>query len=150
MREHTLILHMLCGKVASGKSTLCKHLTTPCTIVIAQDQWMSQLYKEELQSITDDIRLIPRLRNAICPHVPDILRDGLSAVMDWPANTKATRVWMRHIFELTGASHQLQLLNVPDEICLARQQARNAECRHEYNVIRAQFKELSRYLEPPT
>ena len=49
-----------------------------------------------------------------------------------------------------GASHQLHFLDVPDEVCLARLQRRNAEGRHEYNVSRAEFEELSSYFEPPT
>jgi hypothetical protein len=70
--------------------------------------------------------------------------------MDWPANTIATRAWMRSLFESAGASHRLHFLDVPDEICLARLQIRNAEGRHEYNVSPAEFEELSRYFEPPT
>ena len=150
MSEDTPVLHMLCGKAAAGKSTLCERLVTPRTIVIAQDHWMSKLYTEELQTVADYIRLVPRLRGAIGPHVVDILRAGLCVVMDWPANTIATRAWMRSLFESAGASHQLHFLDVPDEICLARLQIRNAEGRHEYSVSRAEFKELSRYFEPPT
>jgi len=35
MSESTPVLHMLCGKLAAGKSTLCEYLATPRTIVIA-------------------------------------------------------------------------------------------------------------------
>ena len=150
MSEDTPVLHMLCGKVAAGKSTLSRQLATPRTIVIAQDHWMSKLYKEEVQSVADYVRLVPRLCNAIGPHVADILRAGLCVVMDWPANTIAGRAWMRGIFELAGASHKLHFLDVPDEVCLARLQNRNAEGRHEYNVSRGEFEELSSYFQPPT
>lgn len=90
---------------------------------------MSKLYQEELQSVADYVRLVPRLRNAIGPHVADILRAGLCVVIDWPANTITSRVWMRNILESTGASHQLHFLDVPDEVCLARLRHRNAEGR---------------------
>jgi predicted kinase len=150
MSEGKPVLHMLCGKVAAGKSTLAQRLTAPRTILIAQDHWTSKLYKEELRSVADYVRLVPRLHDAMEPHVTDLLRAGLSVVMDWPANTIASRVWMRRIFELVGAAHQLHFLDVPDEVCLARLQARNAEGRHEYSVSRAEFEELSRYFEPPT
>jgi len=150
MSEAAPVLYMLCGKVAAGKSTLGQRLATPGSIVIAQDHWMSKLYKQELQSVADYARLIPRLRDAIGPHVADLLRAGLCVVMDWPANTIASRAWMRRIFESAGASHQLHFLDVPDEVCLARLQVRNAEGRHEYTVSRAEFEELTRYFEPPT
>src|SRR5436190_23809007 len=74
MSEDTPVLHMLCGKAAAGKSTLCERLVTPRTIVIAQDHWMSKLYTEELQTVADYIRLVPRLRSAIGPHVGHIAR----------------------------------------------------------------------------
>jgi predicted kinase len=141
---------MLCGKVAAGKSTLCARLATPRSIVIAQDHWMSNLYKEELQSVADYIRLVPRLRNAIGPHITNLLRAGLCVVMDWPANTVASRAWMRGLFEAAGASHKLHFLDVPDDVCLARLYVRNADGRHEYTVSRAEFEELGRYFEPPT
>jgi len=150
MSEDMPVLHMLCGKAAAGKSTLCERLVTPRTIVIAQDHWMSKLYPDELQTVADYIRLIPRLRSAIGPHVVDILRAGLCVVMDWPANTRATRAWVRSVFESAGAAHQLHFLDVPDAVCLARLGKRNAEGRHQYQVSRAEFEELSRYFEPPT
>ena len=150
MSEVKPIMHMVCGKVAAGKSTLCERLTTSNTIVIAQDHWMSNLYKDELKSVTDYIRLVSRLRDAMGPHIAEILRSGVSVVMDWPANTIASRAWMRGIFESAGASHQLHFLDIPDEICLARLQIRNAEGRHAFSVSQAEFEELGRYFEPRT
>src|SRR4051794_13312841 len=58
MTKDTPVLHMLCGKAAAGKSTLCERLVTPRTIVIAQDHWMSKLYTEELQTVADYVRLV--------------------------------------------------------------------------------------------
>jgi predicted kinase len=149
MSHHTPVLHMVCGKVAAGKSTLCRQLATPGILVIAQDHWMSKLYKEELRTVPDYIRLVRRLRDAMGPHLADLLGAGLSVVLDWPANTVASRAWMRNLFEAAGAAHKLHVLDVPDEVCLARLQARNAAGGHEYQVSCAEFDELSRYFEPP-
>jgi predicted kinase len=144
-------LHMVCGKVAAGKSTLCARLAqSPTTITVNQDVWMSRLYPDELRTIADYIRLVPRLRAAMGDHLSDLLRAGLSVVLDWPANTVASRRWMRGIFEAVGAAHQLHVLDVPDEVCKQRLIARNASGAHEYTVSAAQFDELSRYFEPPT
>jgi predicted kinase len=151
MPDHTPTLHMLCGKIAAGKSTLASRLgETPGTIVIIQDQWMARLWPDELRSVADYGRLVPRLRAAMGPHVVELLRSGLSVVLDWPANTVVSRGWMRGIFEEAGSAHRLHLLDVPDKVCLARLQARNAGGLHEYVVSHAEFVEITGYLEMPT
>lgn len=110
---------------------------------------MAALYPEELRSIADYVRLVPRLRAAMGPHVADLLRAGLSAVLDWPANTRTSRAWMRGVFEAAGAAHRLHVLDVPDKVCLARLAARNAGGIHEYQVSEAEFAELARHFEQP-
>lgn len=38
-------LHLVCGKIAAGRSTLCVRLAAaPGTILIAQDRWMKRLW----------------------------------------------------------------------------------------------------------
>jgi predicted kinase len=150
MPDQTPTLHMLCGKIAAGKSTLSARLgAAPSTIVIAQDEWMARLWPDELRTVADYARLVPRLRAAMGPHVVALLRSGLSVVLDWPANTVVSRRWMRGIFEAAGSAHRLHVLDVPDEVCLARLQARNASGLHEYSVSREEFAEITRYLEMP-
>lgn len=151
MTRQSPVLHMLCGKVASGKSTLAARLAQPPhTLLIAQDRWMAALYPDELRTVPDYVRLAPRLRTAMAPHLVELLRAGLSVVLDWPANTTATRAWMRGVFEAAGARHALHVLDSPDHLCLARLQARNERGTHEYRVSRAEYEAITRYFEPPT
>ena len=140
-------LHLLCGKVAAGKSTLARTLAGDGALLVAQDPWMAQLYPAELRTIED--YLSARLRAAMTPHLVDLLRAGLSLVLDWPANTVASRRWMRGLAETGGATARLHWLDVPDRQCLARLDARNAGGEHEFNVTHGEFAELARYFEPP-
>lgn len=150
MPDQKPLLHMLCGKIASGKSTLCRQLgQAPATIVIAQDHWMSKLYPAELTTLADYIRLIPRLRAAMEPHVIDLLRLGVSVVLDWPANTVASRAWMRSLADLAGVDHQLHILDVPDAVCIARLRLRNQAGQHEFTVSETEFSDFTRLFEPP-
>jgi predicted kinase len=145
------MLHMICGKAGSGKSTLAKRLAEETgALLISQDAWMAALYPDELVEIADYIRLIPRLSAAMGPHVTELLRAGLTVVLDWPANTARTRAWMRGVADAAGAGHRLHLLDVPDAVCLARVQGRNAAGEHEFTLSEAQFAEITRYFEPPT
>src|SRR5262245_26074287 len=93
-------LYLLCGKIASGKSTLARQLASrPSTLLIGMDHWMSTLFPVENLTIEDFARLSARLRDAMGPHVVDILRQGLSVVLDFPANTVKWRTWLRSLID---------------------------------------------------
>jgi len=43
-------LHLLCGKIASGKSTLSAQLgALPGSVIISEDDWLATLYANEMQ-----------------------------------------------------------------------------------------------------
>ena len=85
---HEPTLYLLCGKIAAGKSTLARRLAArPATLLISEDHWTSNLFYDDLKTIEDYGRCSARLRAAMGPHVVDILRQGLSIVLDFPANT---------------------------------------------------------------
>ena len=89
-------MYFLCGKIAAGKSTLARRLASrPATLLITEDHWTSNLFADDLKTIDDYSRYSARLRAAMGPHVVDILRQGLSVVLDFQANTVGVRTWMR-------------------------------------------------------
>ena len=110
---------------------------------------MATLYPAEISTLADYLRHVARLQDALRPHLVDLLRSGVSIVLDFPANTVRSRAWMRSIFEEAVAAHKLHFLDTPDDICRARLAARNAAGEHEYQVSEAQFDEFTRYFEPP-
>lgn len=144
-------LHMLCGKIASGKSTLTAELSLlPATIVMSEDFWLSRLFGPEMHDVADYVRCSQRLREVIGPHVQQLLRLGLSVVLDFPANTVATRAWMKTLFEAAEADHCLHFLDVADEVCKARLRARNAAGTHDFAASDAQFDRITGYFVPPS
>ncbi|WP_369340335.1 AAA family ATPase [Comamonas guangdongensis] len=144
-------LHLMCGKIASGKSTLARQLAqSPHTILISEDGWLAQLYPEELQSVADYVRLSARLRLAVAAHIVSVLRAGSSVVLDFPANTVQTRAWARSIFEQAEAAHVLHHLDFSNEICRSRLQARNRSAEHQFQATDAQFGAITRYFVPPS
>ncbi|MBN8954280.1 ATP-binding protein [Rhizobium sp. WW_1] len=149
--SHRATLHMLCGKIAAGKSTLTAELgRMPSTVVISEDFWLSRLFGPEMKDVADYIRCSRRLREAVGPHVQDLLRLGVSVVLDFPANTVAMRAWMRTLFEAAGADHRLHFLDVPDEVCKARLRARNAAGTHDFAASDAEFEQISSYFVSPS
>src|SRR5438045_393712 len=133
---HVSTLYLVCGKIAAGKSTLARRLAArPATLLIGQDHWMSSLFSDdELKTIDDFARLSARLRAAMGPHIVDILRQGLSVVLDFQANTVRVRGWMRSLIAEAGVAHELHVLDVPDELCKQRLRARNAGGEHPFQV----------------
>jgi predicted kinase len=52
MGQSPAILHMMCGKIASGKSTLSAQLAREgAAVVIAEDAWLDVLFADQMQSI---------------------------------------------------------------------------------------------------
>lgn len=144
-------LHLFCGKAASGKSTLCAKLgAAPGTVVIAEDRWLNTLFSTQMSTLKDYVRCSSKLREIMGPHVVSLLNAGVSVALDFPANTVETRAWMRTILDQTDASHQLHVLDVSDEVCLARLQARNASGDHPFSLTDEQFIQLSKHFVAPT
>lgn len=144
-------LHMLCGKIAAGKSTLAAQLAGEASAVLmSEDHFLAKLYPAEIATLEDYVRSAARLRLAIAPHITDLLRRGMSVVLDFQANTPAARGWMRQILEAAAADHQLHYLEASDILCKDRLAARNASGAHEYQVSESDYDLFTSYFVPPT
>ncbi|MDN2709457.1 ATP-binding protein [Janthinobacterium sp. SUN118] len=143
-------LHLVCGKIASGKSTLSARLASaPHTVRISEDTLLAQLYAGQIASLADYVACAARLRAAIAPLALQMLQAGVSVVLDFPANTPASRAWMRELFQQAGTPHVLHYLDVPDEQCKARLRQRNASGLHPFSTSDAQFDDITRHFVPP-
>ena len=146
----TPTLHLVCGKIASGKSTLTARLAcAPQTVRISEDSLLAQLYPGQIASLADYVACTARLRAAIAPLALQLLQAGVSVVLDFPANTPASRAWMRELFQQAGTPHVLHYLDVTDEECKARLRQRNASGLHSFSTSDAQFDDITRHFVPP-
>jgi predicted kinase len=147
---HVPTLLLLCGKIAAGKSTLARRLAArPATLLISEDHWTSNLFSDDLRTIDDYGRYSARLRAAIGPHIVDILQQGLSIVLDFPANSVSNRNWMRSLITRANVAHELHLVDVPDIICKQRLRERNASGKHPFQVSEAEYDLFTSYFVPP-
>ena len=143
-------LHLMCGKIAAGKSTLAARLAAaPGTILLSQDFWMKRLWGDELREVADYLRLAPKLNSAMAPLVTDLLGAGLDVVLDFPANTVRTRALWKAAADAAGAGHRLHWLDLPDQVCRERLRRRNAAGEHDFAASDDQFDLITRYFEPP-
>jgi predicted kinase len=87
-------LHLACGKIAAGKSTLCARLAAhPPAVLVSEDDWTKRLFGDEMRDVADYVRVSARLRGAMGPHVTRLLAAGVDVVLDFPGNTRATRAF---------------------------------------------------------
>jgi predicted kinase len=119
-------------------------------LLIAEDHWTSSLYPDELRTIDDYARYSARLERAIAPLVVDILRRGISVVMDFHANTVRRRSWLRSLAEEANADHELHWLDLPDAACRQRLKDRNAGGTHPFQVSEAEYELFTRFFTAPT
>jgi len=142
-------LHLLCGKIASGKSTLAKSLAAQhSAMLLSEDNWLSTLYPEQIKSVGDYLRLAHQIRGIVGPIVTNVLNARVSVVLDFPANTLANRQWLRGLVQASGAAIVIHHLRVDDDTCRARLHQRNARGEHDFAATDAEFDLITSYFQP--
>ncbi|WP_339450892.1 AAA family ATPase [Pseudomonas sp. JAI120] len=144
-------LHLLCGKIASGKSTLAKTLVAEhAAILLSEDTWLSRLYPGEILSIADYLRCAQRIRGVVGPLVVSLLESGVNVVLDFPANTLANREWILGLAQAAEVPHRLHYLELDDATCRARLRARNARGDHDFAATDAEFELITQHFCVPS
>lgn len=144
-------LHLMCGKMAAGKTTLARRLASEHqAVLIAEDLWLQRLFGQEIETFEDYRKYAARLKTVVGPHVQDLLRAGLSVVMDFPANIPATRLWLRSLFEAASAEHVLHFVDTPNTRCLEQLARRNRELPEgSKRMTEAEFEAITALFVPP-
>lgn len=144
------VLHLMCGKIASGKSTLATTLAEQhAAILISEDRWLAALYPDEIHSVADYVRCARRIRQVLQPLVIKLLGSGVSVVLDVPANTRADREWLRALADGAQVPHCLHYLAIDDDTCRARLRARNATGDHDFAATDAEFDLITSHFQAP-
>jgi len=83
-------------------------------------------------------------------YVQNLLKAGLSVVLDFPGNTKGQRAWFRKIFSEYDLPHQLHYLEATDELCIRQLNKRSADLPAGTPfTTEAEFHVVTHYFEPP-
>jgi len=144
-------LHFLSGKAGSGKSTIAARIAHEnSAVLISEDIWLFRLYGDQMKTFEDYLRFSKNLKEVVGPLATNLLRLENSVVLDFPANTAASRTWYRSIFENANAAHVLHHVATTDEVCLQRIEKRNAE-RPEgsHHLTKEDFVYISSFFEAP-
>lgn len=84
------------------------------------------------------MRLARQIREVVDPLVADLLRAGVTVVLDFPANTPQDRHWLRGLSDTAGVSHYVHYIEVDDDTCRARLHLRNQRAEHEFAATDAE------------
>lgn len=123
----TAILHFMCGKMGAGKSTFATALASAnAAVLLSEDDLLRQLYPGEVTDLASYIAHSGRIKAALTDHISAVLRQRISVVLDFPANTTAQRTWFRKLIESSGARHQLHYLDTPNDTCRHQLRKRRA------------------------
>jgi len=152
MKNSQGILIFFCGKMGAGKSTRSRQIAQELNaILISEDEWLGQLYPQEIEGLADYIHYSRRLKGLLKQHLATLLKAGLSIVMDFPANTKTQRAWFQDLIREHNLAYRFIYLDVDDRTCLAQiAQRRQAQPDRAQFDTEAMFHEVTRFFEPPT
>jgi predicted kinase len=144
-------LHFFCGKPGAGKSTVALRISREhAAILISEDIWMTRLFGDRMKTFDDYIHFSPKLKAVVGPLATQLLSSGKHVVLDFQANTKASRAFFRSVFEQANAAHVLHFVQSSDQVCLERIARRNIE-RPEgsHHLTDEVFALVSSYFQPP-
>jgi predicted kinase len=142
----------MCGKMASGKSTLARELAAQeNAVLLVQDELLNHLFPGEITDISEFVKYSSRLKNALGPHICALLSNGISVVLDFPANTRAQRAWFRELFERANAEHQLHYVDASDALCKRQLKGRSEDLPAGSRwTTDAEFEAITVYFQAPS
>jgi predicted kinase len=145
-------LVLLCGKMASGKSTLARKLANrENAVLLVQDDFLNALFPGEITDILGFVKCSSRLQNALAPHVCALLSKGTSVVLDFPGNTKPQRAWFRELIERANVKHELHFIEAPDALCKSQLRDRSKALPPGRPwTTDADFEAITAYFQPPS
>lgn len=144
-------LHFICGKLASGKTTLAKNIEKQTeSVFICEDTWLSKLYPGNINNFHDYLMYSSNFRSAIEPHVQNLLSNGISVVLDFAGNIPSERKWVKGIYESVEADHLLHYIDASDKLCKSQLSVRNQTDSNTRLIISDdEFDVITEYFRPP-
>jgi len=149
--DHQPCLHLLCGKLASGKSTLAREIAErENAVLVSEDVWLAALCPGELCDFHDYLDRSLRFRGALEMHAESILRTGASVVFDFAGNIPRERAWAASVGTDAGAGCIVHHVVASDALCKRQLRQRNEEQPAGSRVTtEAEFDAVTRYFVPP-
>lgn len=144
-------VHMICGKVGTGKSTYSINLAKDRkALLLSLDEWIIELYEHPAtREIFDDY--VSRCSELMVRMAERLVRLDVEVVLDFGFWKRAVRDAVRRRIELMGGKPLLHFLDLSAEERWNRLATRNIDPgEHIYVISREEFDEFEGKFEPPT
>jgi len=144
-------IHLLCGLVAAGKTTLAKQLARSLPAVrLSRDEWMIRLYGLPYDSSEYVERLGP-CTELLWEVALDILAVGSSVVLDWNFWSRGRRQEALDRANAAGHPVELHWLDLPVDVVLERARRRlAAQPALAHRIDEDGVRHFEKIFEPPT
>jgi predicted kinase len=145
------VLIFFCGKMGAGKSTKSKQISAERNaVLISEDEWLATLYPDEISRFEEYLTYSRRLKPLVKSHVESLLRAGTNVVLDFPANNKKQRGWLKQLSADAGSPYEFYYLKASDELCLKQIAQRQIEQpQRAIFDTEAVFNQVNKYFEAP-
>lgn len=142
-------VHLLCGKVGSGKTTFARRLEQNGAVRFSVDDWMLRLYGPHMPRKEFDARLELCLK-LILELSERLATLGVPAVVDAGFWSRARRDETRERLGRAGVAFCLHYFDVPDSELWRRLELRNRELPPgTFEITREMFELFNGWFEPP-
>jgi predicted kinase len=144
-------IHLMCGLVAAGKTTLARQLARDLPAVrLSRDEWMLRLYGGRYDDPTYIARLQP-CTEVLWDVATGIVGAGSSVILDWNFWNRELRSQARHRADACGAALVVHWLDVPVDLAAQRAKARlNDHPPDAHDIDEGAVRQFATIFEPPT
>jgi predicted kinase len=139
-------LLLTCGLPGAGKTTIARQIAASRSALrLTQDEWLIALGSSPWDAQTRE-----KVDHALWDLAQDVLRLGLSVVLDFGLWARIERDEMRSVARSLGVGVELHYLDVPTDELWRRIQARNTEPPwNGHPIHRADFDQWVRIFQAP-
>jgi predicted kinase len=143
-------VHLLCGLVGAGKTTLARQLAAEeMGVRFSLDEWMLRLYGTRY----DDPSYVARIdgcKAMIWDLARQVLGAGHDVVLDWNHWSRQRRAESIEAASAVGATPVVHYLDVPVEVAVARALARGVSDPLSHQLDEPGVRHMATILEPPS